>query len=119
MELPFYNGPYIVLPREMDSIRKVTPSLGEVMRQRSNVLVLRCPACRALQFTAASISGPDDSPTTSPIHCGAGTCKRCGIWFKLVDGRAALVPAPVDPTPPVPAKLAEAGVKKAPKLPEG
>jgi|GEM_PF-4653239 uncharacterized protein YbaR (Trm112 family) len=119
MKLPFYNGIYKMLPAEVDSMRKrATPTLGEVMRHRSMVLILHCPACRSLQFAAADLSGTEDAPTTSPIHCGAGTCKKCGIWFRIIDGHAAVVPEPDRPKTPISETLAAAGVKPPPKLPE-
>ena len=90
---------------------------GTIIRSGA-VLVLACPACGKLQFTPNQITGPDLAPTIAdPIHCGAGYCKRCGIWFRIVAGRPELLPAPpAKPPTPIPVALARAGVA-APKAP--
>jgi len=117
-KFPFYDAPYKLLPKEIDSIRKrVTPYIGEVLRHRSGLLVLHCPACRSVNMAATDLSGTEAAPTTGLIHCGAGGCKKCGVWFRLIDGLAVLVPAPDPPKHPIPEELAEAGVKAAPELP--
>jgi uncharacterized protein YbaR (Trm112 family) len=64
---------------------------GDIV-QRGPVAILRCPACAALQFTAQVATGYADAPNLlTPIHCGAGTCRRCGRWFIIHTGVPRLV----------------------------
>jgi hypothetical protein len=93
---------------------------GEIMKHRSGAVIIRCPRCNALQFTAADVQGPPDAPTLSkPIQCGAGTCKRCGVWFRIAAGKAIPAdPATAQPSKPIPEKLARAGVKAPPMIKE-
>lgn len=67
---------------------------GDIV-QRGQVAILRCPACAALQFTAQVATGHADAPNLlTPIHCGAGTCRRCGKWFVIHTGVPRFVEAP-------------------------
>lgn len=59
------------------------------------VAILRCPACAAIQFTPQPVTGLPEAPNLLvPIHCGAGTCRRCGKWFIIHTGVPRLVDAP-------------------------
>jgi hypothetical protein len=67
---------------------------GDIV-QRGPVAILRCPACAAMQFTAQVATGNPDAPNLlTPIHCGAGTCRRCGRWFIIHTGQPRFVEAP-------------------------
>jgi hypothetical protein len=115
----WFAGPWAVLTG-VDSL-EVKPRLspGEVMRHKSGNVVLTCPACHALQFGTAKITGTDERPSLDrPLHCGSGHCRRCGVWFTLRDGVALLVAAPAAPAgAPVPERLARAGVHTPPRQP--
>ena len=92
---------------------------GTIVRSGA-VLVLACPACAKMQFTAHAMTGPPDAPTVSePIHCGAGYCKRCGVWFRIDAGVPEVMGAPPEPTPerPIPQRLRDAGVAIPPRHP--
>lgn len=67
---------------------------GDII-QRGPVAILRCPACAALQFTPQVVTGHQDAPNLlTPIHCGAGTCRRCGRWFIIHTGMPRFVRKP-------------------------
>lgn len=67
---------------------------GDIV-QRGPVAIVRCPACAALQFTPQIATGHPEAPDLlAPIRCGAGTCRRCGVWFRIHTGRAQIVEAP-------------------------
>jgi uncharacterized protein YbaR (Trm112 family) len=69
-------------------------AVGDIV-QRGAVAILRCPACAALQFTAQTATGHLDAPNLlKPIHCGAGTCRRCGRWFIIHTGLPRFVESP-------------------------
>ena len=72
-----------------------------------------------MQFAASKLIGTPEVPTLeSVIHCGAGHCKKCGIWFKVQNGKTVISEEPVIEKVPLSDKLREAGVKRAPKLPD-
>jgi uncharacterized protein YbaR (Trm112 family) len=67
---------------------------GDII-QSGRVAILRCPACAAIQFTPQAVTGLPEAPNLlKPIHCGAGTCRRCGKWFVIHTGAPRLVDAP-------------------------
>lgn len=81
------------------------------------VLILHCPACLSLQFAARTVSGHDAAPNIlQPVQCGAGFCRKCGVWFRLVTGRPEIVPAPTAASVAIPDALQAIGVQAAPKL---
>lgn len=94
------------------------PDPGEIMKHKSGAIMLRCPECNSLQFTAAIITGPDDAPTISkPIVCGAGSCKRCAVRFSIDAGRTIKESSEDNGGKiGIPEKLKQAGVKKAPRI---
>ncbi len=111
-----HDGPWKVIDK--DDAGSGLPVRGEIVRHRSGAVVLRCPACNSIQFAHSPITGPDDAPTLlKPIQCGAGNCKRCGVWFSVDAGKTVITEAPETPVRPIPAKLRRGGVKEAPKLP--
>ena len=90
---------------------------GEILRHKNGSVILNCPACGATQFARVGVSGADDNPTLDgPVHCGAGHCKRCGVWFTVVGGRTK----ETEPRPhkrlDIPEPLKRAGVKPPPKI---
>lgn len=71
-----------------------------------------------MQFACSKLIGTPEMPTLeNAIHCGAGHCKRCGIWFTIQNGKTVITEQPVKGQIPLTDKLKEAGVKRAPKLP--
>ena len=114
----WYGGGWQILPgvESLESHPHLRP--GEIVRHRTGAIILTCPACHAMQFALAKVSGTDERPTLDrPVHCGAGHCRRCGIWFTITDGVAALAAPPTQATTEVPARLARAGVHRAPRQP--
>jgi hypothetical protein len=114
-----FNGPWHVIDKKTLEQRP-RPAPGEIIKHRSGAVVLCCPVCNAMQFAHAPITGTDDAPTIAkPIQCGAGNCKRCGIWFSIDAGKTVVVAGPTDKLPrEMPTKLVDAGVKPPPKLPD-
>lgn len=81
------------------------------------VLILHCPACQSLQFAARTVSGHDAAPNVlQPVQCGAGFCRKCGVWFRILTGRPEIVPAPMSVAVPVSDALRASGVRPPPKL---
>jgi len=112
----YFEGPWTVV--DQASLAH-SPRVGQVARRDTGVVVLRCPECRALQFAYSPISGPDDKPTLAkPIQCGAGHCKRCGIWFSIVAGKTIVHDDDPreKPVRSLPKKLTKAGVHWPPKV---
>lgn len=62
------------------------PEVGEIAQRTDDLVVFRCPACRALQFAIGKLSGPDNAPTVDvELECG---CKSmCGEMFSVIDGK--------------------------------
>ncbi len=110
-----FEGPWKVADKK--ELASGLPTKGEIIKHSSGAIVLRCPVCNAMQFAHSPVSGPDDAPTLSKaIQCGAGTCKRCGVWFAVDAGKTIIKDNPkVEPTP-LPTKLRKAGVKPPPKI---
>lgn len=97
---------------------KVSP--GEIIIHRSGNLLLNCPKCGKIQFTANRLEGSDEAPdVVQPIQCGGGYCKRCGVWFRIITGQAEIVAAPEKSAVAIPDRLQSAGVTPPPKPPEG
>ncbi len=114
-----YTGSYRVLKEVSTLAQRRLPGRGDILRHKSGAIVLRCPKCVAIQFTRAEVLDSDDSPTLDrPVQCGAGHCKKCGIWFTIHSGRAAEVPKPEKKPQEIPKVLARAGVHPSPKLPD-
>lgn len=91
---------------------------GAIIVTRGGVSILGCPACGKMQFAAAVPSGPAAAPhITRPIQCGSGFCKRCGEWFRIINGVPERVPPAERPVPAIPPALAAAGVRRAPRDP--
>jgi len=115
----WYDGPYKVLDGVDQMARRPRPGRGDIIAHRSGALVLRCPACNALQFTRGTVFNAKESPTIDrPIHCGSGHCQKCGVWFSIKNGRALPAKAPEKTKLKIPEKLARAGVHEAPPRPE-
>lgn len=114
----YFEKPWIILERS--SLEKgVTTKPGEILLHKSKMVILNCPECNAMQFTAAKNIGTVERPTLSkPIQCGAGHCRRCGIWFSVVNGETVIHDDdPRDkPASFLPRKLRKAGVRPPPKL---
>ena len=92
---------------------------GDIIDTGRGVVLLACPACAKIQFAAGAVTGPPDFPhVATPIHCGNGYCKRCGIWFRVMNGRPQAIP----PAPPkkvtISDMLTRGGVKAPPSPPE-
>jgi len=101
IKIPMFEGPWKVIDK--DSLQQKTPGPGEIIRHRSGAIVLRCPKCRALQFTHSPIEGTDEMPTlTKSVQCGGGKCLRCGVWFRVNAGRTVITAAPAVSKTPVP-----------------
>ncbi len=113
----WYDGRYRVVPG-VDSLGKM-PQIGrgDIIEHASGAVVLRCPACSAMQFGRADILNSLDSPTLDrPLQCGSGHCKACGVWFLIRNGKAEKAEAPAPRKRELPRKLVRAGVRPAPKL---
>lgn len=77
-----------------EAYAKGNSEFGDIV-QSGRVSILRCPACAAIQFTPQAVTGLPEAPNLlTPIHCGAGTCRRCGKWFIIHTGVPRLVDAP-------------------------
>ena len=108
----WFQGPWRVVSNEvLETQPKLAP--GQILRHRSGAVVLNCPACNAMQFAHSPLVGPDDAPTlTKPVHCGAGLCRGCAVWFAVRNGHTEPAPAPVPERPEIPERLARAGVRR-------
>lgn len=85
---------------------------GEILRHRSGVLLLKCPACNALQFVVAKVEGPDQAPTVDkPVTCGNGVCLKCAVTFRIRSGHVVEAPAPETKQATIPDHLRRAGVR--------
>ncbi len=92
---------------------------GDIIVHRSGNLLLNCPACGKVQFTAARLEGSDEAPDImQPIQCGAGYCHRCGVWFRIVTGKPEIVEAPPRKRAAIPEALRRAGVTEPPEQPK-
>ena len=114
MVLPigWYPGPWHVC--EEDSLEK-RPRLsqGEMLIHKNGSILLNCPACNALQFARVEVIGDKKKPTIrGVVHCGAGHCKRCGVWFSVSGGRTTQETEPVKKSVVISTKLKVAGVKR-------
>jgi len=91
---------------------------GKILVHSSGNFILRCPACGAMQFTTGKLSGTPDHPTIDrAVHCGAGICKRCGVWFRVQGGVAVPDSEPSSSqAKDIPDALRRAGVRPATKL---
>lgn len=117
VEQEFFTGPYHILNGVSSLAQKRMPGRGEIIAHESGAIILRCPKCAALQFTRADVMGSPEAPTLDrPIQCGSGHCKKCGIWFAIRKGSAAIVEAPKKTAKEIPKALARAGVHTAPKI---
>ena len=120
MPLPFerwFQGRYFVVPG-IDALEKrPNPRPGEIVRHRGGrVVILRCPACAALQFYAVEMTGPDEAPTfVRPVRCSAGSCRDCGVWFLVVEGAVGPVEPPVERPRKIPTIL-DGRIKPPPKV---
>ena len=116
-EQEWYTGPYSILKDVTSLQQRRAPGRGDIIAHASGAVILRCPKCAAVQFTRADILNSPDAPTLDrPVQCGAGHCKKCGVWFSINKGRA--IPSePVAKKPPrLPETLVRAGVRPPPKL---
>lgn len=112
----WFKGPYFVL-EGVDRLAIKRPARGEIIAHDSGAVVLRCPACAAIQFARAKILNSPKTPTLDrPIQCGSGHCKRCGVWFTIRNGEAMPAEAPEKKEVALPDKLKRAGVHPQPEL---
>ena len=89
------------------------PDKNQIVRHKSGAIILRCPKCNAVQFTCSEITGPDDAPTLKKmIQCGAGMCKKCGVWFGITAGKTIYPDTIKTQLTPIPEKLSNAGIKR-------
>jgi uncharacterized protein YbaR (Trm112 family) len=91
---------------------------GGIIVARNSVSILGCPACGKMQFVAGVPTGPAEAPHLQrPVQCGSGYCKRCGVWFRILNGAPEILPNQVRAAAVVPARLAQAGVRRPPQDP--
>lgn len=91
---------------------------GEILRHRSGVLLLKCPACNALQFVVAKVEGPDQAPTVDkPVTCGNGVCLKCAVTYRIRSGKVVEAQAPEPKQATIPDHLRRAGVRSPPLVP--
>jgi len=119
MAKPFdqwFQGPWRVVDRDVLSTRpKLRP--GEIIAHRSGAIVLNCPACNAMQFAHSPLEGDRNSPTLGkPVHCGAGKCKACAVWFGVRSGTTFEAAKPNAAVAAIPDELKKAGVHESPSL---
>lgn len=117
--MTWYDGPWRV-ERGADSLRALGGRLpaGLILERQPGLYILACPACAAMQITANLLSGPDDAPSfTSPVTCGAGRCKQCGVTFRIVGGRCQPCEKIAASDRPLPEALRAAGVRPPPARP--
>ncbi len=112
----WYTGNYEVL-EGVKKVGTVNIRQGDIIVHESGAVILRCPACAAMQFGHAKVMNSPKTPSFDrPLQCGSGHCKRCGVWFTIKNGKAE----EAEPTEPrkreLPKKLTKAGVKRPPKL---
>lgn len=109
----WYNGQYRVV-QGIDELGRTQLGRGDIIVHKSGMLILRCPACNAMQFGQASVLNSPDAPTLSkPLQCGSGHCKRCGVWFSIRNGKASEAESPVNAQTEIPDRLKKAGVGPA------
>ena len=107
----WYDGPFRVVPGVEELGRMPHIGQGDILKHKSGAVVLRCPACNAMQFARAKVMNSDETPTLDqPIQCGAGHCKKCGVWFTVKNGRAQKAEKPKPKKTELPDKLKKAGV---------
>lgn len=112
----WYDGQYRIIEAKRLSQRP-RPGRGEIIVHDSGAIVLRCPACSALQFTHAKVFDSPDAPSLDrAIQCGSGHCHRCGVWFTIHRGRAKKVEPSQDEAPGPGGELKRAGVKSPPHV---
>jgi hypothetical protein len=106
-ESEWFPGPYHVLAGIERLEQHPFPAMGEIVaRTGKNIAIMRCPACQAIQFFVVEVTGPADSPTFSrPTRCSAASCRDCGVWFRVVNGRVGSVEPPVKREVPIPEAL--------------
>lgn len=84
-----FDGPWHVIAAD-SLITRLAP--GEIMRHKSGVLVLPCPACGVLQFAAHTVEG--DPPSISgAVRCAAAKCpaRRCACRWTIIAGQTVSV----------------------------
>jgi len=112
----WYTGNYSIL-EGVDKLGTVNIRKGDIIVHSSGAVVLRCPACAAMQFGYAKILNSPKAPSLDrPLQCGSGHCKRCGVWFTIKNGKAEEAEPAESPKRELPRKLMKAGVKQSPKL---
>lgn len=117
MSLPgWYPGPWHVCnENSLENRPRLTK--GEILVHKNGSVLLNCPACNALQFARLDVIGDDEKPTIrGAVHCGAGYCKKCGVWFTVSGGQTREATEPVSKTVPISVKLVKAGVKPPPMI---
>jgi uncharacterized protein YbaR (Trm112 family) len=93
---------------------------GEIIDTGRGVVLLACPACTKIQFAAGTVMGPPDNPhLATAVHCGNGYCKRCGIWFRIMNGRPQALEPQERKRPRIPELLKRNGVTPPPPFPGG
>jgi uncharacterized protein YbaR (Trm112 family) len=114
----WYEGPWKVIP-ETSMTQRARLKPGEIMKHKSGTVLLNCPACNSLQFAKASVISSDILPSLDrAIQCGSGFCKRCGVWFRIIDGKTIEQEKQNPKTIPLPKILVDAGVTKQKSLAE-
>lgn len=92
---------------------------GDIIDTGRGVVLLACPACAKIQFAAGQVTGPAAFPhVATPIHCGNGYCRRCGIWFRVMNGRPQLVDPVERARPKISDMLQQGWVKPPPPPPD-
>lgn len=110
----WYDGPFKVV-EGIDTLGKM-PHIGrgDIIAHKSGAVVLRCPACNAMQFGRAAVLNSKEAPTLDrPLQCGSGHCKKCGVWFTIRNGEARPAKKPEQKRTAIPDKLTAAGVGPA------
>jgi len=109
----WYEGQYKVLDKVGKLSEQPRLATGDILRHDSGALILRCPACNAMQFTRAEIYNAETRPTLDrAIQCGSGHCQKCAVWFTIEKGKAVLAtPTEKKKPPELDSKLKRAGVK--------
>jgi len=112
--MEWYDGNYAVLPDVNELSQRPHIGRGDIVKHKSGAIILRCPACGAVQFARAQILNSDKAPTLSqPVHCGSGHCQKCAIWFTIKNGRAEKTKEPKPAKVELSNKLKAAGVGPA------
>ena len=110
----WYDGPFKVVPGVEELGKMPHIRQGDILIHKSGAVILRCPACNAMQFGRAKVLNSPETPTLDqPLQCGSGHCKKCGVWFSIRNGKAEPSEKPEHKKTELPDKLVKAGVGPA------